>query len=140
MAALTDNRTTASRKLGVKSEIPVAAAVTIYAGSMVMVDSAGYARPAAASVTNRGVPGVATAKADNASGAAGAIKVEVQEGEFLFAADTLGQDDLGAIMYADDDQTIDETQATNCPRVGYLAEYVSASSGWVRIGLAESRA
>lgn len=43
-------------------------------------------------------------------------------------------------MYADDDQTIDETQATNCPRVGYLAEYVSASSGWVRIGLAESRA
>lgn len=139
MTAATANRVTASRNLGTKHQVPVAASTTIYAGTIVMIDSAGYARPAAASVTNKGVVGVATAKVDNSSGSAGDLNVIAQEGEFLFAGDTLGQDDLNAIMYADDDQTIDETQATNCPRVGFLTEFVSASSGWVKISIEASR-
>lgn len=135
MAALAADKVVASRNLGAKLQYPVVASDIIYAGSIVMIDSAGYANPAAASVTNNGCVGIAVEKADNASGSAGAVDVEVQEGEFLLDATTAAQTIVGDLVYAEDDQTIDETQGSNEPRAGIATEFVSASSVWVRMGI-----
>lgn len=135
MAAASDEVRTVSRHLGAKRKIPMGVDI-IYAGTMVMIDSNGFALPAQASASNKGVHGVATETVDNSAGSAGDKSVEIQEGEFKFAGDTLEQNDVGSVVYADDDQTIDETQATNCPRAGILTEYISASEGWVMIGAA----
>ena len=133
MTALSAARVTKSKNLGPVKRYPVAASSTIYAGGMVMIDSAGYARAAAASVNNTGVVGVATTTVAN-TGAAGAAFVNAQSGWFLFAADSIAQTSLGLPVYADDDQTVDETQASNAPVVGILLEVVSSSSAWVAIG------
>lgn len=134
MTALADERATKGRNLGAKREYKMADDTTIYAGGMVMINSAGLAIAAAPAANNKGVVGVATATVTNPSG--GTKFVEVQEGEFLFAGDTLEQADVGGIVYADDDNIIDETQASNAPIAGKLVEYVGASEGWVAIGLA----
>jgi hypothetical protein len=133
MTALAANYARPSRKLGKTHLVPVNGGSRIYQGAAVMIDPDGFARPAAALASNRGCWGCATKEADNTSGADGAIYVVVQEGEYLFAADTLEQNDVGARAYADDDNTADETQAANAPQLGLVGEYVSATSGWIEM-------
>jgi len=132
--ALSADTPLSSRGLGNKYRYPVAASATIYQGSIVMIDSAGYARPAAASVTNAGCPGIAVAGQDNASGSAGALFVEVQEGEFLLGCTSVAQSCVGDIAYANSDNAVDETQSSNCPRAGIFRQYVSSTSAWVLMG------
>jgi len=132
MTALSASRMTKSRGVGRKVKYLMAASTTCYQGGMVCLNSAGLAIPAAAASGNKAVVGVAVK--DITSAGSGSYWVEVLEGEFNFAGDTLEQEDVGAIVYADDDQTIDETQASNAPVAGRLIEYVGASEGWVRIG------
>lgn len=134
MTALSAERYTKSRNLGAIRQYPLAA-VAAYKGGIIMINSAGYATPAADAASNKGCVGVALETVDNSGGSAGDKTINVQEGEYLFAGATLGQDDIGGVVYANDDQTIDETQAANQPVAGRLAEYVSASEGWVQIGL-----
>jgi hypothetical protein len=131
MAALSAKRATDSRNLGKTHVYLMKASTTVYAGGMVQLDSNGLAIPAGASASNKGVVGVALETVTSA--ASGSYYVTVQEGEFKFAADTIAQGSVGSLVYADDDQTIDETQAANCPKAGILEEVVSASEGWVRI-------
>lgn len=133
MVALTNNAPRRSRGLTRKGSYPVAAGVRIYAGALVMINSAGYAAPAAASAGNLGGVGVASREANNTSGANGAINVETEDGEFLFAADTAAQTIVNRGVYADDDNTIDETQLANTPLVGIATEFVSASQVWVLV-------
>ena len=132
MAALSAKRVTKSRGITRKTRYLMKASETCYAGGMVCLASTGLAIPAAAASGNKQVVGVAAATVTSA--ASGSYYVECLEGEFNFAADTLEQEDVGAIVFADDDQTIDETQASNALTAGKLIEYVSASEGWVRIG------
>ena len=136
MAAATASVPTKSRNLGAKREYLMTSDKTIYAGTLVMLVAGGTAEPASAVASNVGCPGVATRTVTNA--ASGTSRVEVQEGDFLFAADTLEQEDVGGAVYADDDQTIDETQASNTPKAGILVEYVSASLGWVAVSQANA--
>lgn len=132
MVALTADRNTKSRP-GDMHSYPMAASQTIYKGAMVCLNSAGYAIPAAAASGNTQVVGVADEQAKSGT-TAGDTSVRVVSGRvFNFAAQTLAQGSVGDIMYADDDQTIDETQASNAPKVGMLVERVSASEGWVYI-------
>jgi len=140
MAALTDNLATESRGELKLRDIPVAASTTIYAGSMVMVDSAGYATPAAAEVTNNNVAGVAKEKYDNSSGSAGDVWATVQMGSFRLAGTSLVQGNVGEVVYAEDDQTVDDAQSANEPIAGVLEEFISTSEGWVFIDLASNRA
>lgn len=133
MTALSAARLTKSKNLGAIKRYPCGVDI-IYAGGMVMIDSAGYAMPAQAASANVGVVGVATETVDNSAGSAGDANVKVQEGWFLFAGTTLGQTSVGLPVYAEDDQTVDETAGSNEPVAGILIEYVSASSGWVMIG------
>jgi hypothetical protein len=129
--ALSVARATASKNPGPIKSYLMKASTTIYAGGMVMVDSDGLALPAAASASNHGVIGVALQTKTSAS--TGTYKIQVQEGWFLFAGTTLEQADVGVLVYAEDDQTIDETAGANEPLAGLLMEYVGASSGWVHV-------
>ena len=133
MTALSAARVTKSKNLGAKKRYPCAVDI-IYAGGMVMIDSAGYANPALVQGTNVGVVGVATETVDNSGGSAGDEYVVVQEGWFLFAGTSLAQTSVGLPVYAEDDQTIDETQSGAEPIAGILMEVVSSTSGWVAIG------
>lgn len=133
MAALTAARATQSRGKVTTRRYKVGVDVC-YAGGMAMIDSAGYAVPAAAAASNLGCVGVFKETVDNSGGSAGDLWAEVEAGEFLFAADSVAQANVNMVVYADDDQTVDETQATNCPKAGILVEVVSASSAWVLMG------
>jgi hypothetical protein len=136
MVALAANTARPSRRLGKLHSYPVLTNVNIYQGSLVMITAAGWATIPAADAGNAGCVGVAVARANNTGGANGAIDVTVQEGEFLMTGDTLAQTIQGKVCYADDDNTVDETQTANFPRAGLVAEFVSASSAWVLVSLA----
>lgn len=140
MTALSANKPRKSRGTVQYTAYKVEASTTIYEGSIVALDSAGYAAPAGALATNNGCVGVSTEYVDNSSGAAGAKTVKVAEGEFLLPATSIAQANVGEVMYGIDDDTIDETNtSSNKPRAGILTEYVSSTSGWCRITLENSR-
>jgi hypothetical protein len=133
MTALAAAAQRPSRNLGKKIRVPLNAASQVYAGSLVMIDSDGYGRPAAALASNGGCIGVATE--DKLGGAAdGDEYVTVQEGEFLFTGTTLAQSVLATgKVYAEDDNTVDETQGSNEPLAGIVTEFVSATQAWVHV-------
>lgn len=133
MAALTSARNTDTRNLGPTRFYLMADSTQIWAGSMVMINSAGLAVPAAAAAGNLGVVGLA--KESKLSDTSGAIWIEVQECEALFVGTTMAQTAVNVAVYAEDDQTVDETQGANEPLAGYCSEFVSATSVWVRLGM-----
>ena len=137
MAALSAARMTKSRSLGRKVSYLMKASTQIYAGGMVMINSAGTAEPAAAHANNHGVVGVAT---ESVLSTSAGERIVVQEGIFLMDGDSLAQTACGDVVFADDDATVDETQASNCPKAGKMVEYVSSTSAWVDIGLAQTAA
>lgn len=116
--------------------VKLAANAVVYPGSLVMIKSDGYGAAAAASASNKGCVGVATEEVDNTGGSDGDVTVMVNEGVFRFAADTIAIGTVGTKVYADDDNTVDETQATDCPVAGLLRKVDSASSCWVEVSAA----
>lgn len=83
---------------------PVGAAVHIYLGGLVGIDPAGYAK---AFVPGDVFVGQANAEADNSSGAAGAINVDViQAGNIEFALTSVAYTDAGRPVYATADDAI----------------------------------
>jgi len=103
---------------------------------MVAINSSGLAIAAAASASNHGVVGVATeTKTSAATGSCvnGTCTITVQEGWCLMVGTTLGQEDVGNLVYAEDDQTVDDSAGANEPVAGMLVQYVGASSGWVHV-------
>lgn len=130
--ALSADRLTSYRE-GVELEYKVYQSVKIYAGSLVCVNSSGYAIPAADAAGNVLI-GVALEQADNSSGSSGDINVRVRaNGTFEFAATSISQAHVGDLMYVVDDQTIDETTPGNSVVAGILTKYVSTTKGWVKI-------
>jgi len=127
--ALSAARGTSSKNPGAVKRYLMKASDTIYAGGMCMINSSGTAEPATASASNNGVVGVAIETVTAA--ASGNYYIRCQEGWYKFAGTTLGQDDVGTLVYAEDDQTVDESAGSNEPAAGILMEYVSASVGWV---------
>lgn len=89
--------------------IPVAASTTIYQGSLVAVNTAGYAVPASATASMR-VIGVAETKKDNSAGAAGDLSVVTRRGAFYFANSSttaaVVDADVGRPCYVVDDNTV----------------------------------
>ena len=130
MTVLSAGRQTARKETGLKS-YKVAASATIYQGGGVCINTDGYAVPAADSAGFKSV-GIAEEGVDNSSGGAGDLSVLVQEGLFLLIATSITQAMVGEVMYWADDQTFDDA-STNMVVAGILEEYVSATSGWVRI-------
>lgn len=143
--ALAQARPTRVNEVFARRHYPVAASTTIYAGSLVMLGSDGYARPAAAAAGNKGVVGVAAETVRN-TGANGLFSVVVAECEALFENDggaACVQATAGSACYASDDQTVANADGGNYPRAGFCVGIVPAAEAWagvaqvvVRVGLA----
>jgi hypothetical protein len=116
---------------------PVAASTIIYKGTLVMLNSAGNAVPAAATGGDgRPIKGIATAKVDNSAGAAGAKKVEVETGVHKLKNDgtqtLVDPTHLGQLCYALDDQTVGKLATTSGPPAGEV-EAVESDGVYVKI-------
>lgn len=110
MAALTMARDTAEIAQGAKYlSLPVKGSTTIYQGSMVALDSSGYAIPGK-KATGLTAAGRAEETVTN-SGADGAVSIRVARGVFVFnntgaAANKIGSNHLLGLCYMEDDQTV----------------------------------
>lgn len=110
-------------ELGDHSHYPVIAADIIYEGAAVGLDGSGDARPLAAGDK---FVGFALYKANNSTGAAGAIKVEVKvRGQIQLAVAGAAATDVGKAIYASDDNVFILTASTNS-KIGVIKRYVSA--------------
>lgn len=135
MTAATQARATADKSGGIQwgNTHPIAASTTIYKGTLVCLDSAGRAVPAADTAGYSHVVGVAKDTYDNSSGAAGALDVEVLTGVFKMTASSIALSQVMDALYVVDDQTVDET-TTNDVFAGILVGYISATEGWILVG------
>lgn len=138
MTALGKGRLTKERANRAR-RFPVAAGVVCWQGGLVGV------KPGAAPGALKALPmstdgtlkcvGVADASADNRVGGEGAVGVNVSTGTFLFAvdaADPVTAQDVGATVYASDDQTVCRTAGTK-PFVGVLFDIDPSGDAWIVI-------
>ena len=135
MAALSADRNTPIRTAE-DFEFPVAAATLIYAGSLVCINASSLATKGAVATTLKTV-GIATERADNSAGAAGAIRVKVRRGCFRFtnsaAADLIALADIGADCFIVDDQTVAKTNGGATRSIAGKIRDVDADGVWVQI-------
>jgi hypothetical protein len=112
-------------------------AVKINKGTFVFVRQAdGNAYPARATggITDYFV-GVAYETVDNSAGSAGATGLRViRNGSHVFTLTSATQTDVGAPVYALDDQTVTITSSTSVVQVGYIAQVIDSSDVRIRIG------
>jgi hypothetical protein len=132
MAALTAAKMVKSRGITRKVKYLMKASTTCYQGGLICIDSAGLAVPAADVSGHKQCVGVAVASVTSES--SGSYYVEVLEGEFLLTASAVAQTGVGAMAYAEDDQTVDDASNANEPVAGKIIEFVSSTSCWVRVG------
>jgi hypothetical protein len=102
--------------------VPVKAATTLYAGSGIVLGTDGYA-VAATAAANLITVGVARIGVAN-TGADGAIKMEVDHGDFLFdnsGSDAITVTEVGKLCYWEDDHTVCKT-ATGKSAVGRVIQ------------------
>lgn len=121
MATLAANKVRAY-ELGDHQEYPVVATDIIYEGAAVGEDGNGYARPL---VAGDRFLGFAERKADNAAGAAGAVRVYVKrkgEVQLPIAAIAITANDR-PLVYASDDDTFTLTASGNS-LIGTVARWV----------------
>lgn len=113
-----------------RNSIPAKASATIYQDTFVGL-SAGYARGL---VKGDKFVGIATRKVDNSAGAAGALEVEVETGAIvhLNVTGVTAVTDVGAIVYASDDQTATLTAADNVA-IGVVRRFISGTKCAVRL-------
>ena len=133
MALSTDRNT--PRRDGELITLPVAASKLIYSGALVARDSSGNVTPGATATTLLGI-GRAEARADNATGSAGDITVDVRKGVFRFAnsasADAITRAEIGANCYIVDDQTVAKTSGSSTRSVAGVVYDVDTDGVWVR--------
>jgi hypothetical protein len=114
-------------ELGDLNDLPMVASDIIYEGAAVGMDS-GYARPLTAGDLFQGF---CTQKADNSSGNAGDLRVNVKtRGEIQLSIANLAITDIGKAIFASDDNTFVLTQSTNS-YIGKVKRFVSTGVGVV---------
>lgn len=107
MTALTQNAPRTRVGEGKRFRDPVAATMRIFAGAMVALNASGYAVKAVPTATR--VRGVALAEANNSTGAAGDVFVDIERGVFLFRNDgtnAVTRAHIGTSVYVVDDTTV----------------------------------
>jgi len=112
------------------NDIPLIASDIIYRGAAIGESSStGNARPL---VGGDAFLGFAYAKADNASGAIGAVNVKaIQRGAVqLVVTGVTADDDLGVAVYATDDDTF-TTTASGATQIGKLIRWLTGTSAIV---------
>lgn len=134
MTALTAGRNTpqiaGDNRIGL-----LAAATSVFAGSIIMRNAAGYIVKGA---TATGLVGVGRAEdaGDNALGDAGDASVPYRIGTFRFAnsagADEITAADIGNLAFAVDDQTVAKTDGTASRSPAGFVDNVDELGVWVR--------
>jgi len=131
MAAATAQINTPERQ-GKVTAYPLAAATTIFAGTLVALDSSGNAVPASDTAGLR-VVGLAQETVDNSAGLAGAHSVATKVGVFQLnnsATDAVDANDKGKICFVEDDNTVSETGGTHKVKAGRVLD-IAADGVWV---------
>ena len=140
MVALTNERNTVAR-MGDTRVDPLAAAVKVWAGAIVMRNAAGFITKGATVAGAMGV-GRAEATVDN-TGPAGAASLEYRMGVFRFANSAAGDlitiADIGRPCFIVDDQTVAKTDATATRSRAGIVDGVDAVGVWVRFDEAVTR-
>lgn len=123
-------------------EVKLGASKTVYAGSLVCINTAtGYGEAGSTATTLKAV-GVATRGGANGA-VAGALTIPVETGDFEFtnstSTDTLTQADVGNLVYIADDDTVAKL-STGRSAAGILVGFTSVmgssvSKPLVRVGL-----
>jgi hypothetical protein len=135
MAAATTEINTPERP-GSTTSYPLAANTTIYAGTLVALNSDGRAVPAAHAA---GLKVVGRAEATITNGAtAGAVSVDVKRGVFLFGnsgTDAVDANDRQKACFVEDDNTVSETGGTHKVIAGRVVDVV-AEGVWVDVSAA----
>lgn len=119
-------------------EFPVSASTTIYEGGGIVLNG-GYAEPATAA-TSLVTVGVAQEFVDNSSGSDGDLSVKVRQGIFgPFAsgtsADLINADDVGALCYWSDDNTVNLTDDTGSRSAAGIVYDVTSDGIFVLLGI-----
>lgn len=128
MTALSADRNT-PRRDGVQYSYPMAASTTIYAGSIVVLDTAGNAEPGA---TATGKIAVGVAEEYKVSTTIAATNIKVATGVFRFAnGETITKAHIGDVCYILDDATVYRT-STGKSALGVIAD-VDSLGVWVEI-------
>lgn len=132
MTALSKDRQTPYRT-GEDVLDPVAAAAQIFAGSLVVLDASGNAKPGA-TATGLKARGRAEDNVDNSAGAAGDLFVPVRRGVFKFANDgSIDRTHIGGTVYIVDDQTLAATDGTGTRSTAGTLIDVESDGVWVEI-------
>lgn len=137
MAALTAGRLPKKLAERTMRRFPVAANTVIWEGAQVGLSGVAAAAVAVPMSTAVGLNcvGVADGTADNRGGLAGAQTVDVGLGAFLMnidGADPVTIADVGATVYATDDNTISKTNGGNTKsKAGVLFAIDSSGAAWV---------
>ena len=122
---------------GDSHDFPVLTAVKIFAGSMVALDSSGWAKPGV-TATGLIVVGRAEKQVDNTLGESGDLSVPVRRGTFQFAnsadADEITKAEIGDNCYLVDDQTVAKTNGSATRSVAGIIRDVDAQGVWVEFG------
>ena len=108
-------------------QVPLAAATLIYAGTLVALDAAGRAVPAADTAGLR-VIGRAATTVDNSAGLADALSIDIVRGVFRFANSTgspVVAATVGKIAFVEDNQTV-ALASTHSVKAGRVIEVSSA--------------
>ena len=128
MATLAANKIRTFRGDSTYRDLPAVASDILYQGSAAG-DSSGTVRPLNA---GDAFLGFVDAKSDNSAGSASAINVRLrQNGEVLLAITSVAStDDIGATVYASDDDTFTLASTSNSS-IGKITEWVSSTSAWV---------
>jgi predicted RecA/RadA family phage recombinase len=121
------------RNPGEPRSITMAASQTIYKGSLVSTNAAGYAVPGTDTASEICV-GIAVAKATSGT-TAGVDRVDVyMSGCFKLVGTSLEAADTMKLLYISDNGVVIDGAATNDIPVGIMIEMISATSAWVEIG------
>ena len=128
MATLTTNMPRAY-ELGDDNHIPMIAADIIYEGAAVgIVSASGHARPLTSADA---FAGFAKYKVDNSEGAAAAKNIEVvKRGQVELSIASLAITDIGAAVYASDDDTF-TLSSSSTVFIGFVKRFVSSGVGVV---------
>lgn len=131
--ALTADRST-PMKDGELVNVPVAANVKIYAGSLVTANASGYAAPGAVAATLTYL-GRAEEQVDNTGGADGAKAVNIRRKKAFkwknHGADAIVQADLGKTCYIVDDETVAKTDGTATRSAAGKVVGIDSDGVWV---------
>lgn len=136
MPALTEPRNTPRRGITrFFPQMPLGAAAKIYAGGMVGQAATGYVGPLSDTTYNKFV-GMAPVTVDNTAGAAGALKIDVERGEFFVNNDAtnaltiahVGPNLAGLVEWVDDNTAANATD-TGAAVGGTVTEVVGTDVG-----------